>query len=366
MLLAQSQINAIKSLEEKNFFKLVCGASLNDLLLIENLSFLFTLAGADVIDLAARADVILSCRRGINKAKNQEPKTKSPLIMASIQLDKDPHFRKVEVNYDKCDLCGVCVNVCPTEAFAIGTRDQGPGTSDPKYMAVSVRDSGPMSYVPSPKFVYKPERCFGCDACPPACHVSALSMAEMEFNPSVTITEMIDLEVDAIEFHFGKNYEGIKTLWDDNNIRDKLSRLSLISFSIGSELLSEEEIKKAGNLCFKLAGAGIILQCDGKPMSGGFKRFGNNMDNSTIKVAEILQKEKLPVFLQLSGGTDEKTYIKARNAGLDINGVALGSYARKLLMPYLSIQHLESDMNNFNLALNIAQSLVSSVKGSRI
>ncbi|MBI1858836.1 MAG: 4Fe-4S dicluster domain-containing protein, partial [Candidatus Melainabacteria bacterium] len=196
MLLAQSPINAIKSLEEKNFFKLVCGASLNDLLLVENLSFLFTLAGADVIDLAARADVIYAARKGVNRALSIHCSSLIPLLMASIQLDKDPHFRKVKVNYDKCDLCGVCVNVCPTEAFAIGTRNKPPN-----------RVGRASSYVPSPEFVYKSERCFGCDACPKACHVSALSMAEMEFNPSVIITEMIDLEVDAIEFHFGKNYE---------------------------------------------------------------------------------------------------------------------------------------------------------------
>jgi len=69
VLVATNQTNAIKSLEEKKFFKLICGASFNDVLLIENLAFLFTLAGADVIDLASRADVILAASKEISKLR---------------------------------------------------------------------------------------------------------------------------------------------------------------------------------------------------------------------------------------------------------------------------------------------------------
>lgn len=360
---AASQINAIKSLEEKQFFKLVCGASLNDLLLIENLSFLFTLAGADVIDLASRADAVLAARKGIQKAIKYRQQTIDngqhmssgqwsdvccPLIMASIQVDKDPHFRKVVVNYDKCDLCGACVKVCPTEAFDIRAADSGQQTAGGRQ-----------------QFVYKPERCFGCDLCPKVCHVSALSMAETDPTPVETLQEMVLLGVDAIEFHFGKNYERLAEIWhSDNKIKALVKDLKLLSFSIGSELLSENEIKKTARLCYELAGSGVILQCDGKPMSGSFGKNGNNTDNSSLNVASIIQRENLPVYLQLSGGTTEHTYKNAKNANLDINGVALGSYARKLLMPYLSNLSLLEEKRKLDKAVDIAKRLVNSVKRS--
>ena len=347
------------ALKEKHFFKLVCGASLTDTEMIENLSFIFTLAGAHVIDLAPSANVILAARRGIERgietARRRDGETANqqfapsphcpiarlapraeravsvPLLMASIQLDKDPHFRKIEVDYNTCDLCGACVKVCPTEAFGI---EQQTG-----------------------EFIYSSERCYGCGICPSYCHVNALTLIDTKPTPKETLKEMISLGVKSIEFHFGKSYQKLEEIWHE--VKDLVKQLELISFSIGSELLSNEEIKKAANLCYKLAGEGIILQCDGTPMSGGNKGKGNNSDNLSLQVAKIIQEEKLPVYLQISGGTNQNSYMRAIESGIDINGVAIGSYARKLLMPY--INNLDNK-ENFNSALTIAKSLVNSVR----
>ena len=68
MQLIKIKNNVINALERKRFFKLVCGASLTDTQMVENLSFVFALAGAHVIDLAPSADVILAARKGIEKA----------------------------------------------------------------------------------------------------------------------------------------------------------------------------------------------------------------------------------------------------------------------------------------------------------
>ena len=58
----KSTDHAVDALKKKQFFKLVCGASLTDLHMIENLCFVFTLAGAHMIDLAPKADVIFAAR----------------------------------------------------------------------------------------------------------------------------------------------------------------------------------------------------------------------------------------------------------------------------------------------------------------
>ena len=348
---------AIDALKQKCFFKLVCGASLTDTEMVENLSYIFTIAGAHVIDLAPKADVIFAARRGIERGRDSRDMSwhvsTTPLLMASIQLDKDPHFRKVEVDYNLCDLCSACVKICPTEAFKIAA----PGE--------------PRLWREDKKFIYSIEKCYGCGICPSYCHVSALNMIDTKPSPIETLKEMILLNIDAIEFHFGKNIDRIKEIWRDiQNIVETSGHMSpscnkpLFSFSIGSGLLSDEEIKYAANLCYKLAGKDIILQCDGTPMSGGNVKnlkngqIGYNMDNPSLQVAKIIEKENLPVYLQISGGTNQDSYTMAEKANININGVAIGSYARKLLMPFLNNldnkEHLEE-------AVNIARSLVNSV-----
>lgn len=334
-LINQTHVHVLDALNQKKFFKLVCGASLDDVEMIEKLTYVFTLSGAHVIDLAASADAIFAARRGIEKAFKSFPSSPlppfpSPLLMASIQIDKDPHFRKIEVDYAKCDLCTACVRVCPTEAFKIEDK----------------------------KFIYQNERCYGCDICPSYCHVNALTLKDTSPSPKETLQEMISLGVKSIEFHFGKGYKRLEEIWDE--IKVLVKELDLVSFSIGSDLLSVEEIKEAANLCYKLAGKGIILQCDGTPMSGGKKvKDGNNKDKSSLEVAKIIQNEKLPVYLQISGGTDEKSFSRSKELGLQINGVAIGSYARKQLMPYLDkLDDKENLSNAVNLAKNLVNSLV--------
>lgn len=333
MQLTQTKNHVIEALQEKRFFKLVCGASLTDTKMIEDLSFIFTLAGAHVIDLAPTADVIFAAKRGVEKAL-QFPDSPAlqliPMLMASIQLDKDPHFRKVEVDYNTCDLCGACIKVCPTEAFKIENR----------------------------QFIYSSERCYGCGICPSYCHVNALKMTDTKPTPKETLKEMISLGIKSIEFHFGENYQKLNEIWDE--IKDLIKGLDLLSFSIGSRLLNKKDIKKAANLCYRLAGSGIILQCDGTPMSGGIKHKGNNTDSPSLEVAKIIQEENLPVYLQISGGTNQNSYMKAIETGLNINGVAIGSYGRKLLLPFLK----NLNYKNIEEAINLAKSLVNSVQNT--
>ena len=55
-----------------------------------------------------------------------------------------------------------------------------------------------------------------------------------------------------------------------------------------------------------------------------------------VATAEIVQNANLPVYIMLSGGTNSKTAELARMCGIDFNGIAVGSYARKIVSNYVA------------------------------
>ncbi len=58
----------LDSLVRGNWFKLICGASYQHLPSIRNLALVYTLAGADCLDLAADKAVVYTALEGINVA----------------------------------------------------------------------------------------------------------------------------------------------------------------------------------------------------------------------------------------------------------------------------------------------------------
>ena len=96
-----------------------------------------------------------------------------------------------------------------------------------------------------------------------------------------------------------------------------------------------------------------IIQADGAPMSGGKDDFRTTLQ--AVATAELLQKENLPVFTILSGGTNSKTAQLAKQCDIEITGVAIGSYARYIVKDYLC------DKISFDEAVKIAKDLVNSI-----
>ena len=63
----------------------------------------------------------------------------------------------------------------------------------------------------------------------------------------------------------------------------------------------------------------------------------------------------------LSGGTNSRTAELARMCGIDYNGIAVGSYARKIVSNYVSSDDFLQNELKFNQALEIARKLVQTV-----
>jgi hypothetical protein len=100
----------LESLKKGNWFKLICGASFQHLPSIRILALVYTLAGADCIDVAADPAVINAAKEGISLAKTLVKQAKEkgflpqdqPWLMVSLNDGEDPHFRKAEFDPLQC------------------------------------------------------------------------------------------------------------------------------------------------------------------------------------------------------------------------------------------------------------------------
>ena len=99
-----------------------------------------------------------------------------------------------------------------------------------------------------------------------------------------------------------------------------------------------------------------IIQADGVPMSGGQDDFKTTLQ--AVAMAEIFQNANLPVYLLLSGGTNSKSTELAKMCGIDVGGVAIGSFARKIVREYIDREDFLYNEEVFNKALEIAAKLV--------
>ncbi len=313
---------ALKSLRQKHYHKLIIGAALKDFASIEHYAYLFTHAEADAIDISAFPLSLIYAQRGIARARTENSQLIEPLTMVSVNIGEDPHFRRIEVDWDNCTNCQLCVPSCPSKAF-------------------SIQDGN---------FSYEANLCYGCSNCLPYCNYEALDFDKWDASSPSTITELVELGANAFEIHLSPNLEAFKQYYSELPSCDTV----LESFSIGSQLLSQEQLIQAAETiisCVRTKYGGVhplILQVDGLPLSGARDLYSlqesgylinseDDKDLACIEAAHLvkrhLEEEKLDeeVYIQIAGGTTEHSLAKARTLGVNIDGVAIGSYARKLL-----------------------------------
>lgn len=329
----------IKSLKEKNFHKLIIGAALKDYQAIENFSYYFTHAGADVLDISAFPHSLLCAKTGIEKALKEDESLTEPLIMVSVNIGKDPHFRRIELNWDNCTECLACVPTCPSGAFK---------APDLGLEGLSSQNLEPRTQNQSSNFSYSIDLCFGCSNCLPACNFDALEFETWDAFKTESLMELQKLGARGIEIHLNNDLEAFKTFYLN------MPKFELESFCIGSEKMSKEELEQATKSVIdavmekcNLRNAAdetfqssyFIIQTDGIPMSGARDMGAIEKDLVSMENAKVVKKyikNNYPelentIFVQLAGGITEATLKKAKERKLDINGIAIGSYARKVL-----------------------------------
>src|SRR3989339_616309 len=95
----------IEDLDNNVFFKLICGASTTDAVVIRDLSYLYSLGGANMIDVSSNEASIKAAKEGISLAKKKYEETpekysyyKEPILMVSINASDDPHFKTANID----------------------------------------------------------------------------------------------------------------------------------------------------------------------------------------------------------------------------------------------------------------------------
>jgi ferredoxin len=315
------QQRVIKALKERRMFKLICGAAYSDFEAVSKYAEIFARAGAHIIDICAHPTVVTAAREGIQRSG--VPVEKYPAIMVSLSLDHqhDPHFRRVKLQENSCDTCGVCIPACPTQAFTI-------------------RDG---------KLSYQKDRCYGCGTCVPLCHVDALIPEPVKALQPAILPELWELGARCLEIHVGPNFYWLEPYLQ--KIREISPHPWLISVCIGSGFASFNELQEQVVEIQNIVGEGALVQVDGKPMSG-YTKSDSNMLQALANAQAVLEANR-PVYVQVSGGINDSIRKLMDQFNIRANGVGMGSYAKKLIEPYL---------NDLETAVPIATKLVAGIR----
>ena len=329
----------IESLRSRQWFKLICGASYQHLPAIRHLALIYTLAGADCIDMAPDPATIAAAREGI-KAAMDLGATRSPLVMVSFNDGEDPHFRKAIFDSDFCaiDCPRPCEKVCPTDAIQFSNDYNG---------VIS-------------------NLCYGCGRCLPLCPVQIIHTREQVYVPEDIFDAVFNHQVDAIEIHTQPNRtKEFAAFWQRLSPIIPSLKLMAVSFPDCEDLREYLKSLLAG---MNPQPRSLIWQTDGRPMSGD---IGDGATRAALQLGQKVLDFQLPLgFVQLAGGTNASTVPKLRQAAIPVAGVAYGSYARKIIMDFLEglgeeiPDRLEDRPCLLWQAVAIAEKLVSQIKQS--
>ena len=304
-------------LESKNCFKLVCGAGNEDIYEVEKLVKLYSAAGCKFFDLSAKPEIVDAAKKGL---ENREA-----FLCVSVGIKGDPHIQKAQINYEKCTGCHKCEEICPQKAISHSK--------------------------------VKHERCIGCGKCYSICKHGAISLFSENKDLNEILPPLIEKGIDCIELHAMNDNEQ-ETLEKWNYINSIFDGMLSICTSRG-HLSDEKMISLIKKMISKRLDYTTIVQADGFPMSGGTDDYKTTLQ--AIATAEIVQNAKLPVYTLLSGGTNSKTAELAKLCGINYNGIAIGTYARKIVSKYIERDDFLTNKYIFDEALQIAKNLVGTV-----
>ena len=370
--------NLKKKLIENKCFKVICGAGNEDKEEVKKISFIYSLAGATLLDVSANPEVVRASLEGINLANEFNSKynigvQNKPYIVVSVGMPGDHHVRKSYIDPQTCIGCKICIPVCPTKAIPENFVEN---------LDYFKQLGGNFNEQNQDKEIVVKDLCIGCGKCSAICPKdNIISYRHPKNELKKLLPECIDAGAESIELHAGVSEDNL-TLdeWEiimqsnPNQFNSVcLDRLNLSNFFLTNRIEKIKNISKDK----------LIIQADGIPMSGGENDYNTTLQ--AIACADVINKKfnmrknikeksitggkasisskkvyrtsghKLGIFILVSGGTNQKTKKLADLTNVRVNGVSIGTYARDII-------HQDIKQDNF---LNDKNLIISSYKTAK-
>jgi len=369
-----------KFLNEEKCFKLICGAGNEDKIQVKKLAFIYTLAGAKILDISANVEVVKAAVEGIDLAFNYASKLDitlitRPFIMVSIGMPGDHHVRKSYIDPNKCVSCGLCAPVCPTNAIPLYFE---------KDLDHYINLGGDYKIEDQNKEIVIKDLCIGCGKCSNICPKDdIISYRHNERQLRELLPKCLEAGAETFELHAAvgeheitmKEWELINEINPDNFNSMCLDRLNLGNLNLEYRIGEAKLIAKNK----------IIIQADGYPMSGGAddynttlqaistadvvnKKFNIRLDKKSVqKDGDKVITNKVyrahghhqSVYIVLSGGTNSHSKKLADLVGVRCNGIAIGTFARNIIEKYIDNPDFYNDSELIKNAYLTAKELVT-------
>jgi ferredoxin len=368
-------------IERQKCFKMICGAGNEDSIQVKKLAFVYTLAGAKILDVSANLDVVKAANEGIDLAYSYCSKIDveigiRPYVMVSIGMPGDHHVRKSYIDPFKCIGCTLCIPVCPTDAIP---------KNFVKELDVFQMLNGSFDNPDSSKEIVIKDLCIGCGKCSNICPKDDIISYRHSFRElNILLPECMSAGAELFELHAAvgedditlQEWELVCKINTSNYNSMCLDRLNLGNLKLEHRIHEAKIISKDK----------IMIQADGYPMSGGEDDFNTtlqavscadvvnkkfNMKLNKKREVDLLGKEKIsakkiykPVSdssvipILISGGTNSHSKELANLSGVRINGVSIGTYARDLVETFIVENDFFENDKLISGAYNEAKKLV--------
>lgn len=297
--------------------KIVCGAGNEDYESVKRLVYIYAKAGCNCFDISARKEILEAAKSGASLAGVNDV-----TFCVSIGIKGDKHIAKASIK-SGCIKCGNCFRSCPNDAI---------------YSSIIIDD----------------KKCIGCGICAKTCSTGALTMIEKDVNVKEILPYMVENGVEILELHImGHDKKDLEYKWNViNECKPKLASICIDRENFGNK----EVLERIQEMISYREPYTTIIQADGIPMSGANDDYKTTLQ--AVAMAEIIQNANLPVHIMLSGGTNSKTAELAKLCGINYWGIAIGSWARKIVKQYTSAPDFWENSKIQNKSVEIAQNLI--------